>query len=539
MKHSFRPAAAARGCGAAVSLVALLLVTLTACSSGGDSNSAAGAAEQDPTDVCTVDRVDPDSTLTVSTKVATTSLDPVTALGALYGAEETSVLYDTLTRYDSETGLYVPYLAEDVTANGDSTEWTVKLRPGVTFGNGDPMTSADVVYSMDRMRSDKATTPTKSFLAPISAVRAVDDLTVVYTLSRPWAGFPWVLSDLGGMVVNRNVVDATGAGFATNPAGAGVGPYEFVRFAPSEEVVMKAKPDYWGGPICIGTLRFVSVPGSQATLEAFEKGDIDVATVSVDPTVSKELSELPDTVTLHYLRSGAGVGMNERQGRILGDPALREAVVAALDPDAVNQRVFGGNGTMARTLTVPEMNIWGGVDGPEYDLDKAKDLVAQAKANGMTEPVNFVVADTADPELVLVIEALLKNAGFDVKTETLALGAYLPRLNSGDFDIVINNTAIGEDAPLRMVWAYDSRSPINRWGLASPTVDAALDSLYLAKGPQETAASVATLQEYWNEFAPTSPLWVEDWTKAFSTDVRGLRQGPEGRLSYEGAYIAR
>ncbi|MDF3312227.1 ABC transporter substrate-binding protein [Rhodococcus sp. T2V] len=482
-----------------------------------------------------MDRVDPASTLTVDTRVPTASLDPTTTVGTFQGVEEASVVYDTLTRYDFSTGLYEPFVAESLTPNGDFTEWSMKLRPGIKFGNGDPLTSKDVEYSIGRWAT--ATSPTKAYLAPVELVKVVDDLTVDFVLNRPWAGFPWILSSLPGMVVNQKVVEASGDGFARNPVGAGVGPYEPVKFAPNEEVVMRAKTDYWGGPVCNGTLRFISVPGAKAKLEAFQKGETDVVTVFDDPTVSADLSELKGVNTLNYERAGTGLGMNARPGRVFSDVRLRQAVVAALDPTQINQRAFGGDATMASTFTAPEMKIWGGVEGLGYDPQKAKQLVDEAVRDGANVHVNFLVSDRTNQEMALVVEAMLDRVGFQVDVETAAFAAFTERQLAGEFDLLPMNYAVGEDAPLLALTTFLSTNKVsNYWNVDDAQIDEAVNEVYLAQNPDETAAAMGKLQQRWNELSPTVPLWVQNVKRGFTNKVHGLALGPEGRLSFEKAY---
>src|SRR5690606_23979230 len=145
-------------------------------------------------------------------------------------------VYDTLVRYDQDSGEFVPQVAESLEPNADFTEWTLTLRSGVTFGNGDPLTTDAVRTSVERHR-DPANRSTASYrAATVRRMRIVDDLTMVFELDRPWATFPYLLAERPGMVVNPAVLAERGAeGLNTDPTGAGVGPYEAARYAPGEE----------------------------------------------------------------------------------------------------------------------------------------------------------------------------------------------------------------------------------------------------------------------------------------------------------------
>ena len=152
--------------------------------------------------------------------------DPVlfSASGSTGGAELVSV-FDSLMTYDSESDTFVPRVAQSATPNHDFTEWTVVIRHGVTFGDGTPLTSKDVVAHYERIR-DGAFTYTGLVKSTVSAIEAVDDLTVKFTLTKPWARFPWLLASGAGADRELGVAGPAGRQLCHKvPAGAGVGPY--------------------------------------------------------------------------------------------------------------------------------------------------------------------------------------------------------------------------------------------------------------------------------------------------------------------------
>ena len=87
----------------------------------------------------------------------TPSLDPLQGSGALAGGTDVLALYDSLMRWDSDTNEWVPHVAESLESNADFTEWTLTLRDGVTYSNGDPMVAQDVLDNLTRMTGPGAT----------------------------------------------------------------------------------------------------------------------------------------------------------------------------------------------------------------------------------------------------------------------------------------------------------------------------------------------------------------------------------------------
>jgi peptide/nickel transport system substrate-binding protein len=133
--------------------VAALLATaaLVGAACGDDDDTTAPPGNGGADEVCTAERAG--GTVTVGTYSEATGLDPAAGSGlgtGKVGATEGSAIYDVLMIYDSETGEYRPHLAESFTANDDNTVWTLRLRPGITFDNGDPLDAEAVRTSIRR-----------------------------------------------------------------------------------------------------------------------------------------------------------------------------------------------------------------------------------------------------------------------------------------------------------------------------------------------------------------------------------------------------
>src|SRR5690625_1711588 len=206
---------------------------LAACGSDSDDSSDGGGS--DTPEACE----SPSGSLSVGTFSEPTSLDPTIASGkGTTGAMEMIALYDTLMRHDAEPNSYEPRMAESLEPDADSEVWTLTLREGITFGNGDPVDADAVKASIEMVQADTNSQPTRDLALPITDMDVVDDLTLEITLDDSWPGFPYLLASTGGMIVNVDLLEERGESFATNPEGAGAGPYEFERFAPGEEIVL-------------------------------------------------------------------------------------------------------------------------------------------------------------------------------------------------------------------------------------------------------------------------------------------------------------
>jgi peptide/nickel transport system substrate-binding protein len=503
-----------------------------ATTAGASSTSAAAK------DTCSAERKGGSLTMVASAQFPA-GLDPVVALGASVGETEENAFYDTLMRYDPDTDSFTPWLATSLESNAAATQWTLKLRPGVKFGNGDPLTAPAVQFSIERLA--KSPRVAAGMAQQIASMQVVDDTTIVFTLTAPWVNFPYLLAHAGGMVVNPNVVAARGDGFATNPTGAGVGPYELDHFAPNEEIVLKAKDDYWGGPVCIQTLRFVTIPGSQATYDAFKTGEIGALFITDPKVIAQVKADGVTGWTAFYGGNGFQLNSGRGQAPVLADERLRLAIAHALNPDVVNDRVYEGKGLAASGLTYKGQKIYAGMDGPAYDVKEAQRLVNEVTAEGKWDgTVRITCPNTPEfTELTITTTALLEAAGFKVEAENLATAdANTKILSEGNYQMGCGNSVVFDEAPERGVGQYVGNSVRNRTGIAVPELDAAIEKLNTAKGTEAKAQAMRAIQEVWNQHVPA--VWVSagEWHIAWSDKVHGLVKNIAGVVLFSKAYLS-
>src|SRR5690606_33417051 len=140
--------------------------------------------------------------------------------------------YSMLAYYDVANQEAVPLLAESIEPNDDASEWTITLREGAEFGNGDPLDAAALVAHFDRHLGPESTSRVRAnAIQVMQSWAATDDRTVTVTLNYSYPRFPTLLSAEIGMVQNVALIEERGESFGSNPAGAGAGPYEIVEYS--------------------------------------------------------------------------------------------------------------------------------------------------------------------------------------------------------------------------------------------------------------------------------------------------------------------
>jgi peptide/nickel transport system substrate-binding protein len=166
-------------------------------------------------------------------------------------------------------------LAESWTESPDGLVYEFKLRRGVKFHNGDPVTAEDAKFSFDRYKGAGAT----ELQARVRQVEAVDPLTLRISLKEPWPDFMTfygTTATAAGLVVPKKYLQQVGDdGFRKHPIGAG--PYKFVSNSPGVEIVLEAYTGYWRRVPNVKRLVMKSVPEGTTRVAMLKKGEADIA----------------------------------------------------------------------------------------------------------------------------------------------------------------------------------------------------------------------------------------------------------------------
>lgn len=528
-----------------------LLVALSGCASSSEqtassasttgSSTAAGPSTAVESDKCTPDKAG--GSITMGTYSQPSGLDPVGQPGgAVTGGTEITALYDTLMNWNPDTLTYDPQVAQSLEPDAQHLVWTMKLKEGIKFGNGDPLTADDVKASIARHQSDKNTQVSRGEAATIASMEVVDPLTVKFTLTDPYPDFPHVLATDVGMITNPRLVDAKGAdGFANDPTGGGVGPYELEKYAPGEEVVLKAKSDYYGGPVCIAELHFVRLSGAEATYQAMANKELDIAFLR-EPQVVAEAREAGYQDFSTLINYGEGAIMNNAEGHPTANQDVRLAVAAAVDPDGINQRAFNGTALATSALIHPDTpGLFSGADGPKHDPEAAKALVEKAKATGWDGSLRLM-SDNSPTRVneAIALQAQLESVGFTV---TLDSGMGLPDVIKKvvvdrDYDLALWGPQVFSEG----IWAAMNRQlnssvKSNYYGYNNPQVDAALAELKAAASIDEKKAVLSTMQGLFTADPFYANFAAIEEVNSYSDRVHGLTQTRGSIIRFDQAYV--
>jgi peptide/nickel transport system substrate-binding protein len=312
--------------------------------------------------------------LTIGSSVAPPSLDLTSNASAAIDEVLDYNVYQHLVQLDPR-GVVVPVLATRDTVSADGKTYTFTLRSGVKFSNGDPMTAADVVASLQRAAAPKSTYPYGTLLADVASVTAPTSGTVVVTLTKPDNQFLYNLAAYS----NGVVLDPAAVGkIATTPVGTG--PYVFKSEINNYDVVLGANPSYWGAKPAVSQVTFRYFTSSQAENSALKSGAIQVIDNLSNTADVSQFTGNSSFKVIHGPTNGKiQLTINNSAGP-LAKLKVRQAIAYATDKNAILKTAGAGYGTVIGSDDVPgdpwylpSINRTYG-----YNVAKAKSLLAQA-----------------------------------------------------------------------------------------------------------------------------------------------------------------
>lgn len=453
------------------------------------------------------------------------------------GGTERAAIYDSIMRFDPESDTYVPRMAESFEPNADFTEWTLRLREGITFASGDPVDSAAVVWNVEHHRAEDSASLWKPQLLPIDKMTEVSPTELVFHLSAPRGDFPILFAGAPGMLISPAAFDAAGAeAYAGGKGVVGAGPYELSAYKPGEELVVTRRESYWGdeldveGKFCIDTIKFPVIADPAAREDALTTGQLDVGVFHEAGSVA-DLKEAGlemgsaynwgnDVVLINH-----GTGGVDRPGE---DVRVRQAIVEALDVDLINERAAGGDAIATSALVGEGSPLHSsGLEGPAYDPEHAKQLLDEAMADGYDGKLKFDV-DTGRVDFALAVEGLLEAVGFDVEVDSSnTIGDLITQsFYVGDYDIMSFAMSLDDAQPWATLQTLTGQAEpaLSRVGYQSDAWAAGLDELREATDMEDRQAAMASLQEVWNEEFPFAQVLSSERVAAYDpANVKGMK----------------
>ncbi|MGP3935059.1 ABC transporter substrate-binding protein [Nonomuraea sp. KM88] len=339
-------------------------------------------------------------------------------------------VYEGLVKLD-QAGEIVPLLAEKWEVSDDRKTYTFTLRENVKFSSGAPFTADDVVFSLDRVKSDWKL-KIKSQLDVVDKVEKKDDSTAVVTLKQPSNGFLYSMATrLGAMFSRTGVSDLAG-----KPVGTG--PYVLGSWRRGDSIELDANPSYWGTKPPLSSITLKYFKDATAMNNALLTGGIDVISSVQAPESLQQFAD-PGRFEVIEGTTNGEVVLSMNNGRPpFDDKKVRQAVRHAIDHKALLDTAWAGRGELIGSM-VPPTDPWYEDRTGDYPYDPAK---AKQLLGGKTYDVKMRIPNL--PYAVAsaqVVKSQLAQVGITAEIEPLEFPArWLDQVfTKGDYDLSIIN----------------------------------------------------------------------------------------------------
>jgi peptide/nickel transport system substrate-binding protein len=517
-----------------VALVAAMALVGSACGGGGDDNAATG------TSGVPADEGTPQAGGALVYGLEAETLGgwcPQSAQLAAGGIQVASALYDTLTA-PNDKGEYVPYLAKSVTPNEDYTEWTIVLRSGIKFHNGEDLDAEIVKKNLDGYLSGILF---GLVLADVNEVTVADPMTVKITTRVPWVALPAFLWSTGrlGMAASEQI--DSGENCPRNLIGTG--PFKLVDWTPNQSLEAEKNPDYWqkdenGVQLpYLDRITFVPQENTSQLVNGLKGGQYDL----IHLTDGKEIKRLRGDSSIKLTESTRSAEIRHTMLNTSKPPFdninARRALQYSTNSDELNRVHEGGINKLAKQPFAPEtMGYQEDPGWPAYDLEKAKEYVAKYKEE-TGQDLRFELATTPDPATQAIAAtqvAQWKEAGITATIPTATeQSQYINQGIAGTYQAILWRNFPGGDPDTLYVWwhskawndatqSFDTDNLTNFGRITDPKIDEALE-----KGRSETDKTKREqyYQDIGKQFSEGAYViidWYTTWGFASKPDVNGV-----------------
>jgi len=519
-------------------VVAGLAVALVgaACSSGDDDDDAAGGDDDDTTETTVAaeegEPVD-GGEISYGIEAESDGLNPTANRFAVSGSLMGTAIFDTLAKFDTE-GIAQPYLAESLTPSDDFMHWTIKLRAGVVFHDGTPLTSEAIQVGVEGQLADPLISiAVRPVLDEAEPVTIVDDLTATINTSRPLPYFPNYMTTQLGMIASPTWIQAAAADTSLNQEPVGTGPFMIDSRQLNIQTAVVKNPNYWqAGLPHLDAITFVVSTDPQARAQSFTAGDLDMIHTTSDESVV-EFRENDDIQLFEDELGEETFVMLNTSKPPFDDIRARQVIAHATDREQMIDLLGSGILTIANSMFHPENRWYTPIDNfPAYDIAAAAAIAAAYCADVPDqcdgEKIKFEYKTTPNVDNDLIFQALSEMWG-DVVTVTkvpVEQAAFITEAAVGNYNAVLWRQFGATDPDSDMLW-LDSESigaiSVNWPRIDDPEIDGWLDEQRIGTDFEARRALWAQINEKLNE--DLVYIWLNHtlWAVAAQDNIHGLQ----------------
>lgn len=439
---------------------------------------------------CTGDPAPPASGDPAGTSLVFAVADEPAELNPLagYAPDGAAKIFEGLVEHDADSSLRPVLAVELPEPSADGLTWTVKLRPDVTFTDGTPFEAADVVATYRAMLSPARRSPVRQRFAMLDSVTAVDQATVEFKLTEPYAPFPNLL--VLGILPSESLTGTT------TPEPVGTGPYRLADWQRGSSMDLEANKDYWDGAPAIKKITVEFIPDDDTRATRLRDGKLDGA--ALPPALAAKFDNTDGLGVVSHSAADVRAVVLPTDDPVTGDAAVRIALNHAMNRAQMVTDVLAGEGHVAYT---PMPEVLAEFVEPEaafnYDITRALDQLDTSgwvtgadgiRAKGTT-PARFTLrypaTDSVSAGLAEAFSTDARSIGIQVDLEAVTSGAM-----SGPAVVTFGDPFDPDLALYPLL--RSGKGAVG--GYANDTVDAALDDGRAATDPAQRTTAYYRLQ---------------------------------------------
>ena len=363
-------------------------------------------------------------------------------------SELTNLVHDTLF-LDPYTEEPIPWLATEAIPNSDTTTWTVTLRDGVTWHDGEEFTAEDVAFTYDYYKEGPYNRYSHhaSEVPVIESAEALDASTVEFTCEQPCPTLDLItLADLP--ILPKHIWENVDDPQTYTDLPVGTGPYKLAEYVEDQSYRLEANEDYFLGPPTVQEIEMPIVPDPSSMFLALESGQVDTVTRNVPPELEERLGETENVELVEGDRFSSLFYIFNAEQPPLDQQEFRTALDLAIDRQALVDTVLLGNGRVGSPSFMHPDSVWYESQEASFDSEQANTILDDAEISDSDgdgtreidgEPVSLsVIVSANDPQQIRTAELItqqLEEIGVELEVESLDPGTLSQRQNARDFEL--------------------------------------------------------------------------------------------------------
>jgi peptide/nickel transport system substrate-binding protein len=432
----------------------------------------------------------------------------------------TQNVYDNLTRVDEKLQVQ-PMLATRWSADPQARVWTFNLRQSVKFHHGRELKASDVVFTFERVLDPKTASPGRTALGPIEKVEAVDDYTVRFRMSAPYADLPVNLGVTFGRILPADRADK----IVSEPSGTG--PFRVVEFKPGERTRLVKFADYWDKPKpYLDELWQVNIPQHATQVASLSGGDVQMM-FEVPVAFIGTLERAPGVSLVAVKSTSFQPLVLATDHKPFDDNRVRMAMKLLLDREAIIKTVWQGRGTVGNDHPVPEINpFYAGRAQRTQDVTRAKALLAEAgHPQGFSAEIWTSNERVGLQELAVVVQQMVAPAGIKLEVKTVPWSVF--NANVYKKKALYVNNWFGRATIDETVYPYfHSTGSWNEGKYANPKLDKLLDDGRSSTEAGKRREIYAEVQHVISDEGHYAVTYFTQYVSAMRANVKGYTLHP-------------